>query len=257
MGVVLSLCNGASSVVGDDGEGGVQAKMRNVNWVPLESNPEMLNEFAKGVGLPQEWGFVDVFGVEPDLLAMVPPTCVAVTLLFQCSANVATFNREQKAKIEAQKQNVSKDLVYLKQYVGNACGTIACLHSLANNHKVLGLSPTSPAGRFITAISGKNPDQAGEMLADASDLHRVSEASAAGGQTAAPAASAGVDCHFVCFVEKDGDVYELDGTKGFPINHGPSKGEFMKAVAEVVKTSFMAVDPESIHFNMMALVKSD
>ena len=31
-----------------------------------------------------------------------------------------------------------------------------------------------------------------------------------------------VDLHFIVFVEKDGDLYELDGAKPFPINHGTS-----------------------------------
>lgn len=259
MGNGNSCCSGSTVVNTDADEADpskVRAKMGNVNWVPLESNPDMLNQFARGVGLPQVWEFVDVFGVEPDLLSMVPPSCVAVTLLFQCTANARKQKQEQQERIEKQTQKVSPNLVYMKQYVGNACGTIACLHSMANNQKVIGLDPSCAVSKFVEAIKGKTAIAAGEMLADASDLHLVSEASAAGGQTAAPAAAAGVDCHFICFVEKDGDVYELDGTKEFPINHGPSNGEFMKAVAEVVKNEFMKVDPTSIHFNMMALVKS-
>jgi len=252
-----ALCSG-STVVNTDAtdESELRSRMRKVNWVPLESNPDMLNQFARGVGLPKEWEFVDVFGVEPDLLSMVPPTCAAVTLLFQCSDNVKKHSKEQKARIDKDKQKVSSNLVYMKQYVGNACGTIACLHSVANNQKVIGLDANSAMGKFFAKCERMTPDQLGEALADASDLHTVSEASAAGGQTAAPAASAGVDCHFISFVEKDGDVYELDGTKEFPINHGPSNGEFVKAVAEVVKKEFMKVDPDSIHFNMMALVKA-
>lgn len=31
--------------------------------------------------------------------------------------------------------------------------------------------------------------------------------------------------HFVCFVVKDGHLYELDGRKHAPINHGPSTPE--------------------------------
>jgi len=249
-------CCGGTVVDANGSEGDLQSKMRNVNWVPLESNPEMLNQFARGVGLPSGWEFVDVFGVDPELLAMVPPSCVAITLLFQCSPKQAKHKQEQQAKIDAGKQTVSPNLVYLKQYVGNACGTIACLHSMANNDKAIGLSPQSAVVKFMASIKGKSPDQAGEMLADASDLHRASEASAAGGQTAAPAASAGVDCHFVCFVEKDGDLYELDGNKAYPINHGPVKGEFVNSVGKVVQREYMQVDPDCLNFNMMALVNS-
>jgi len=249
-------CGGPGGGVAEDLSAELQAKMRRVHWVPLESNPDVLNAFATRAGLPSDWEFVDVFGVDPELIAMVPPTCVAVTLLFQCSPALARFSEAQRLRIERKGQVVRPGLVYLKQYIGNACGTIACIHSLANNAKALGLPEQSPLGRYLAGILGKSPEVAGEMLADAADLHEASQASAAGGQTAAPEATASVDHHFVAFVEHGGDVYELDGCKAFPINHGPSGGRLLDAVAKVVKASFMEQDADNIHFNMMALVRA-
>ncbi|CAE7898775.1 uch1 [Symbiodinium microadriaticum] len=63
----------------------------------------------------------------------------------------------QRLAIEKDGQKVSGELVYLKQYVGNACGTIACLHSMANNAEALGLSAESPVGKFLDTIKGKLP----------------------------------------------------------------------------------------------------
>lgn len=236
-------------------ESEVKEKMRRVHWVPLESNPEMLNEFARKVGLPEPWEFVDVFGIDPDLLAMVPPTCVAVTLLFECNDNLRKFKEEQAASISASGQTVSPDLVHLKQYVGNACGTIAVIHSIANSFEVMGVPAETAMGRFLATVRGKNPEDAGAALVDATELHSASEASARGGQTAAPEAHADVDHHFIAFVEKGGDLYELDGAKAFPINHGPVGGGLLEAATKVIKANFMDKDPEAINFNMMALVK--
>merc|ERR1719210_1813770 len=187
---------------------------------------------------------------------MVPQPCLAVTLLFQCSPNLQKFKDDQRTKGELGGQTVSPDLVYLKQYVCNACGTIASIHSLANNAATMKINPDSPIGRFLHSIQGKSPEEAGTLLADAVELHQASDCSAQSGQTNAPEASASVDCHFVAFVEKGGDVYELDGTKQFPINHGNSDGNFLKAAASVIRACFMDQDPENLHFNMMALVKS-
>lgn len=234
----------------------LEQKMRSVHWVPLESNPEMLTQFSRKVGLPEPWEFVDIFGVDDELLAMVPPGSVAVTLLFQCSENLRKFQEAQRDAILTSGQVLSSDIFYLKQYVGNACGTIASIHCLANNAQALGLSPESPLGRFLSRARGMTPQDAGRLLADANELHEASEASAQGGQTQAPEATEATDHHFISFVEKDGMLYELDGTKAFPINHGPTGGHLLRAAANIIKEYFMERDPENIQFNMMALVRN-
>jgi len=62
-----------------------------------------------------------------------------------------------------------------------------------------------------------------------------------------------VNTHFIAFVEKDGFLYELDGRKEFPINHGECKPEELlsKSCLEIKK--FMDRDPEEIKFTLMAV----
>lgn len=40
-------------------------------WLPLESNPDVLNGYAWKLGLSETFAFHDVYGLEPDLFAMV------------------------------------------------------------------------------------------------------------------------------------------------------------------------------------------
>jgi ubiquitin carboxyl-terminal hydrolase L3 len=69
----------------------------------------------------------------------------------------------------------------------------------------------------------------------------VHEEVAVQGQTEAPEADADVDYHFIAFVPIDGNVYELDGVKPFPINHGPTTDEtFIKDAAKVIRDKFVA-----------------
>ena len=64
-----------------------------------------------------------------------------------------------------------------------------------------------------------------------------------------------VDAHFICFVEKEGDIYELDGRKDFPVNHGPTtKGTFLADACKIVQ-KFMERDPDEIKFTIMVLAR--
>jgi ubiquitin carboxyl-terminal hydrolase L3 len=235
----------------------IQEKMKGIHWVPLESNPDMLNAFGRQIGMPDGWQFCDVYGVDPELLSMVPQPVVAVTLLFQCSDNIEKFKETQKAAILKTGQKISSKLFYMKQYVNNACGTVAATHAIANNAEIMGIPSGSPLDKFLFAVKGRSPEERGLALADAKELHSASEASAQGGQTEAPEATADIDHHFICFVEKEGDVYELDGRKFAPINHGAAEPNLLFAVTRLVKEKFMDQDPGNIQFNMMACCRDE
>ena len=120
-----------------------------IGWLPLESNPEVLNPFLWKLGVPGEWGFCDVFGLDPELLAMVPRPCMALCLLFPCE-KIAKERRPalraaRRDRVEADKADPDNDearirneaeggVFFLEQVqgTGNACGTVACLHAVGN-----------------------------------------------------------------------------------------------------------------------------
>lgn len=237
----------------------ITERLEEVDWVPLESNPEMFTSFARQIGLPEAWCFVDVLGVDPDLLTkeMVPRPCVGVTLLFEYSEPMLGCQAAQQKRLKAAGRPPQQDVFFMKQYVGNACGTIAALHCVANAAETVGLDLDTPVGQFLERMRGQSPKAIGASLADMEDFHLASDECAAGGQTEAPEADAETNHHFICFVERAGRVFELDGTKVQPIDHGPVGSDFLTAATKVIKAQFMEKDPENIQFNMMALVKSE
>lgn len=138
----------------------------------------------------------------------------------------------------------------MEQTIGNACGTIGLLHALANTlepaewgsgvfkeimHRTLSLSPAARA-KELELIKG---------------LESIHQDQATQGQTEAPDAEEDVDLHFVCFVEKEGFLYELDGRNPTPINHGPCTDLALDAATVIKK--IMALSPEQVNYTILAL----
>ena len=252
----------------------VASKHARIHWLPLESNPDVFTQFAARAGCPLHrvnLEFCDVFGFDDELLMMLPGPAVACVLLFD--TKVFDAHREtQRASGRVQPTTEGIDLFYIKQFVGNACGTIAAVHSMLNAPEcVAAMEPDAPLAMFHAAARGvaaaeegddkakKAAEAGGALLAEAEGLHAASEDSAAGGQTEAPDLGANVDHHFVAFVRgNDGNLYELDGRRpDGPVNWGPVKdGDLMKSVAEVVKREFVAVAGENCMLNCIALCRS-
>eukprot|EP00928_Gymnodinium_smaydae_P030018 TRINITY_DN22435_c0_g1_i2.p2 TRINITY_DN22435_c0_g1~~TRINITY_DN22435_c0_g1_i2.p2 ORF type:complete len:162 (+),score=15.44 TRINITY_DN22435_c0_g1_i2:178-663(+) len=81
----------------------IEARLEEVNWVPLESNPEMFTTFARHIGLPENWSFVDILGIDDSLIsdAMIPRPCVAVTLLFEYSETLLEAQAQQEKTLKS------------------------------------------------------------------------------------------------------------------------------------------------------------
>ncbi|XP_069701209.1 ubiquitin carboxyl-terminal hydrolase isozyme L3 [Periplaneta americana] len=195
---------------------------------------------------------VDVYGLDSDLLATVPRPVLAVLLLFPCSDKYDEHKAIQEAEVSEKGQTVSDNVYYLKQVVTNACGTIALIHSVANNADEIQLGD-GHLKQFLDDSQALNPDEKGELLQKADGIINTHKELALEGQTEAPDANDPVNFHFVAFVHKDGDLYELDGRKSFPINHGPTSSETLLEDAAKVCKQYMERDPEELHFTVVAL----
>ncbi|KAJ8960754.1 hypothetical protein NQ318_020047 [Aromia moschata] len=231
--------------------------------LPLESNPAVMNKLIHLLGVPENWNIVDVYGLDNDALAWVPRPALALILLFPCSEKFYEHAKEESEALKEKGQVISPELFYMKQYVSNACGTIAVIHSIANNVDSLELKD-GIFKNLLEEAKGKTPEERGEMLAQAnsdssSEIFKLITAHqelAAEGQTEVNP-NEQVNHHFVAFVEKEGNLYELDGRKDFPVNHGPTTQDtFLEDAARVCR-SFMDRDSEDISFTIMALTKSE
>lgn len=239
----------------DSGDAPSAPAKSEVRWLPLESNPDVMNSFLYNLGLSQQWAVTDVFGLEPELLAMVPQPVTAVLLLYPLTETAQTASANQDNKIKAEGQTQSPKVYFMRQTIGNACGTVALMHALANNQETLKLG-SGPLAEFFSQTSSQTPEERASALERFQQLEAAHEAAGHEGQTAAPSRDELQDKHFIAFVHVDGHLYELDGRRPSPVNHGPSSADSLLADAAKVVKSFMQRDPAEVNFSVLALASS-
>uniref|UniRef100_A0A3Q2ZLN5 Ubiquitin carboxyl-terminal hydrolase n=1 Tax=Kryptolebias marmoratus TaxID=37003 RepID=A0A3Q2ZLN5_KRYMA len=209
--------------------------MDSPRWLPLESNPE----FVSCLGMKPTWQFGDVYGLDPELLSMVPRPVCAVLLLFPVTEKYEAFKQEEEERLKDQGQQVSPDVYFIKQTIGNACGTIGLIHAVGNNQKHMDFESNSPLKKFLEQTSKMTPEERAAFLE----------------KDEAPSLDEKVNLHFIAFVNIGGELYELDGRKPFPVVHGKTTEDtFLEDAAKVCKV-FMARDPEEVRFTVIALSK--
>lgn len=222
-------------------------------WLPLESNPEVMNKFLNLLGVPKKWNMVDVYGLDPEVLAWVPKPVLAVILLFPCSQKFYDYSSAQEERLKKEGQTVDKGVYYLKQIVSNACGTVALIHSVANNQEQLQLED-GPFKEMLDKSVDMSPEERGELLQKTcGKIVETHEELAQEGQSKMVAPNE-VNHHFVAFVHRNGCLYELDGRKAFPINHGATtETTLLEDAVRVCSKEFIALDKDDVNFTLMAL----
>lgn len=220
-----------------------------MRWVPLEANPEIFQEWTGSLGLkPSQATFCDIYGLDPELLTFVPRPVYAVLMLFPVTE---AYRKAKEAKEEATKDVGVPDVMFFKQTINNACGTMGILHAVAN--MPIDLDGDSALAKIFKECKPKTPYERAAYLESSSAIEAAHSEAAQGGQTAAPDVNDDTDLHFTCFVEAEGHIVELDGSREAPLVHGKVQGDLLESAVEVVK-GYMAVS-DSIQFNLIALTR--
>lgn len=244
---------------GAEGKEEGSKKKRVKRWFPLESNPDVIDAYIEKLGFPTAmYKSYEVMSTEDWALEMVPRPVIGVMMLFPVKEASEKHRADEEARIAAEGQEVAPEVYYTKQTVGNACGTVALLHCVANATSFAG-ADTVPLGdeswfsKFLSRTIAMNPDERAKALEDDDDLEVAHEDAASRGQTSVPGADDSVDAHFVAFSNVKGHLYELDGRKKRPINHGPTTPETLLEDACKVIRGFMERDPGELRFTLVAL----
>ncbi|OVA11885.1 Peptidase C12 [Macleaya cordata] len=220
----------------------------------------LIVQFLWGLGLPvDEAEFYDVYGLDEELLEMVPKPVLAVLFLFPITAETEA---ERMLEKESVKKEPSDKVYFLKQTVGNACGTIGLLHAIGNVSSEIKLIEGSCLDRFFKSTANMDPLERADVLEKDTEMEVAHSVAATAGDTEAknlilfqqaPNINTSVDTHFICFSCVDGELYELDGRKSQPISYGASSSSSLLQDAAKVIKAMIQKNPDSINFNVIAL----
>lgn len=163
-------------------------------WFPLESNPEVMNKYLERLGVNMEKSsleFVDVYGLDDELLSMVPQPAVAVLLVYPINEAAEEYNVEMTEKTQklyniAAANNTKSDVEddendkkkttttvapgspawFCAQTISNACGTIAILHAIGNNLRFFPTSTTATENNNTASDETNDNADDGVLLRD-------------------------------------------------------------------------------------------
>lgn len=221
--------------------------MGKLEWIPMESNPEVMNSFLSKVGVKSHIEIVDVLGFDDEFLQMVEGKVEGVLLCYPMKG-ATDCTVDEKAK---------ERLYFMRQTIRNACATMALIHLLANQCRDSDFEPNSTIREFIQESKQLEPEVKANKFESCETIATAHEKASVEGQTEAPAASESVEYHFISIIHNNNTIFEMDGRKHGPINHGPTKPEtFLKDAIEVVK-KFIDSDPGNPNFSMQALVRHE
>lgn len=191
----------------------------------LENNPVVMNHLANALGMDESLSFYDVYSLtEPDLLALIPRPAYALLVIIPFTPTWdQSRTSEDKDKGEYEGKGEDEPVIWFKQTIGNACGSIGLVHSLLNSEASKHIKPGSILEQIRAEALPKSMMERAQVLED-SDAYEKAHAEAAQlGDTAAPTVI-GEDHsgqHFVAFVKaRDGHLWELEGGRKGPLDRG-------------------------------------
>eukprot|EP00392_Amoebophrya_sp_AT5.2_P015973 g16201.t1 len=279
-----------------------------LRWPALESNPEALTSFLHKVGVPKEWEVFDVFGFTDDLLQMIPvkngnvgENLKAFILCYPVcdddgNSLMPTTNRK-RVKLDSD----APYFLWQGEDLGNACGAIALIHAVANTPAIVGgeldasatLKKNSCLRKFLVNTSALTPQERGVVLElDEKIMEKVEEVACdeemnqtswykllnddeeddEDGEDDSDEIDLSTEHHFVCFIEKGGVIYELDGCRNAPLKVGKctpagsgmgsgtgtssrSRCSFGVECGKIIQARYLDKAPENMQFATLALGK--
>lgn len=165
--------------------------------------------------------FHDVYSLTASELTHIPRPCLALLVIFPLTREWNANREAEDAPLPAYNSaGPNEPVVWFKQTIGHACGSIGLLHCMINGQAQKFVVKDSVFEKIREKAVGLKREERAQMLYDCKEFEDAHQSVARMGDTAAPSAEEGdrLGQHFVSFVKGEGgQVWELEGSRKGPI----------------------------------------
>jgi len=218
------------------------------NWCLIESDPGVFTELIQkfgATGLQVE----ELWSLDKENFAELKPVYGLVFLFKWSPDNDPAGSVVQDSRLDT--------IFFARQVINNACATQAIM-SVLMNIEDSGVTLGTTLQEFKEFCGALDPETKGLALSNSDQIRSVHNSFAR--QTLFEFDSKKADkdddvFHFVSFVPINGRIYELDGLKAGPVDHGPAGEDWTDAVRPVIEARMMKYTQGEIHFNLMAVIQ--
>jgi len=187
-----------------------------------ENNPDVITRLATKLGLSPGLQFYDIYSLdEPEMLAHVPRPVLALLAIVPLTP---AWDRDRKAE-DAGKSDYAgfgpeEPVIWFKQTIGNACGSIGLLHSAINGPAADFVQPDSDLAAIRSRAIPLQMSERADMLYDSVPFELAHKSVEEAGDTLAMPVAEHAGQHFVAFVKAEGKLWELEGSRKGPLERG-------------------------------------
>jgi ubiquitin carboxyl-terminal hydrolase L5 len=219
-----------------------------MEWTTIESDPGVFTELCATVGV-KDVAFEELYALDADELRRIEPI-YGLIFLFK-------YRGDEGAQASSVDVDPPKELFFARQVIQNACATQAVLSVLLNAEDRVELGDELQS--FLEFSRDFDPETKGMVISNSDVIRNAHNAFARPEPIMMQSRPASEDddvFHFVAYVPRCGKVYELDGLKQGPINHGEySDGNWLDVAVPAIQKRISAYSSNEIKFNLMAVTK--
>jgi ubiquitin carboxyl-terminal hydrolase L3 len=152
----------------------------------LENNPEVMSHLARSLGMDETLSFYDIYSLtDPDLLAFIPRPVYALLVIIPLTPTWHEMRQsEDKNKSEYAGKGGDESVVWFKQTIGNACGSIGLVHSLLNSDASQNIKPDSVLDKIRKDALPKTIWERAKVLEESDEFEKAHADAAKLGDTA-------------------------------------------------------------------------